>query len=59
MIEHCIHIWETSLAKSYTGYLEEAKIALEEHQEQEVKKRDGNHIGLVVYSLVPRLSLTT
>ena len=42
MIKRCIHIWQTSLVRAYTTYLQEAKLVLTRHQQQQMKERAGN-----------------
>ena len=57
MIEQCIHIWRTSLVKSYTGYLEEAKTELERHREEKIEERERKAITVGIYTWYMKFDL--
>jgi hypothetical protein len=40
IIAHCIHIWQTSLVKAYTSYLQEAKEVLTCNHQQRMEEKD-------------------
>ena len=40
IIARCIHIWQTSLVKAYTSYLQEAKEVLTCNHQQRMEEKD-------------------
>jgi hypothetical protein len=48
-IKRCIHIWQTSLVKAYTSYLQEAKEVLTRHHQQQKEEKKGIHAMLQLH----------
>ena len=42
IITRCIHIWQTSLVRAYTGYLHEAKTVLTHYRQQHMEEKEGS-----------------